>query len=265
MQWWCAALGAPWVWRWRPYPGVWLFIALLGLAYWRLAGRGATRGQRLCFGAGLLVLWSALDWPLGALGGGYLASVHMVQFLLIALISPPLLLSGIPVSALERLVGRTVLFRIVGLLTHPLRSILLFGLVLVVTHWPAVVDTLMASQAGSFLLDMAWLGAGICFWWPVIVPVPVRPRFSYPVKVAYLILATVVMTAPYIFLTFAGLPFYATYELAPPVGNLSARTDQRIAGLIMRIGGGAVLWIAAGIFFYRWNRAENPPVHGVSG
>ena len=85
MQWWCAALGAPWVWRWRPYPGVWLFIALLGLAYWRLAGRGATRGQRLCFGAGLLVLWSALDWPLGALGGGYLASVHMVQFLLIGI------------------------------------------------------------------------------------------------------------------------------------------------------------------------------------
>jgi putative membrane protein len=261
VQWWCAALGAPWVWRWRPYPGVWLFIALLGFAYWQLGRGEATRGERLRFAVGLLVLWSALDWPLGALGGGYLASIHMVQFLLIALISPPLLLGGIPVSVLKRLERRKILYRILDLLTHPIRSILLFGLVIVVTHWPAVVDTLMVSQAGSFLLDMAWMGAGLCFWWPVIVPVPSRPRFTYPVKVAYMILATVVMTAPYIFLTFAGLPFYATYELAPPVSGLSARTDQRVAGLIMRIGGGAVLWIEAGILFYQWNRAENPPPH----
>ena len=32
MQWWCAAQGVPWTWRWQAYPGVWLFVlALVGL------------------------------------------------------------------------------------------------------------------------------------------------------------------------------------------------------------------------------------------
>ena len=72
-----------------------------------------------------------------------------------------------------------------------------------------------------------------------------------------LIVSTVLMTLPYVFLTFAQLPFYATYELAPPVGSLSAGEDQRIAGLIMRIGGGAILWTAVGVLFWLWYRSEN--------
>lgn len=260
MNWWCAAQGIPWSWTWRPYPGVWLFIALVGIAYWTLGGgRSVGPRRRIWFWIGLALLWSALDWPLGALGAGYLASIHMVQFVLIALIAPPLLLSGIPHDTYERLqrgrVGRVT----TRLLTAPLVAVLLFALIVVVTHWPAVVDGLMATQVGSFVLDMAWLGAGVVFWWPVVAPVPARPRFTYPAKVAYLILTTIVMTAPYIFLTFAELPFYATYELAPPITGLGARMDQRIAGLIMRIGGGAVLWIAAGIIFYRWYQRESSP------
>jgi putative membrane protein len=260
MNWWCAAQGVPWSWTWRPYPGVWLFIAIAAVAYWTLGGgRSVEPRKRVCFWVGLALLWGSLDWPLGALGAGYLASIHMVQFVLIALIVPPLLLSGIPRETYERIQARPAGRAAGRVLTHPAVALLLFALVVVVTHWPAVVDVLMATQAGSFALDMAWLGAGIVFWWPVVAPVPARTRFTHPAKVAYLILTTVVMTAPYIFLTFADLPFYATYELAPPVSGLGARVDQRIAGLVMRIGGGAVLWIGAGIIFYRWHRSENPP------
>ena len=52
-------------------------------------------------------------------------------------------------------------------------------------------------------------------------------------------------------------PLYPTYELAPPVGALSAGEDQRLAGLIMRIGGGTIQWTAAGVVFRFWYRAEN--------
>jgi putative membrane protein len=260
MNWWCAAQGIPWSWTWRPYPGVWLFIAIVAIAYWTVGGgRAVEPRKRVWFWVGLALLWGSLDWPLGALGAGYLASIHMVQFVLIALIVPPLLLSGVPPETYERLQGGPAGRAAVRVLTHPLMALLLFALVVVVTHWPTVVDGLMATQAGSFALDMAWLAAGVGFWWPVVAPVPSRARFRYPAKVAYLVLTTVVMTAPYIFLTFADLPFYATYELAPPVSGLGARVDQRIAGLVMRIGGGAVLWVAAGIIFYRWYRSETPP------
>ncbi len=80
----------------------------------------------------------------------------------------------------------------------------------------------------------------------------------------YLIMCTVLMTMPYVFLTFGELPFYATYELAPPVGSLGAREDQRLAGLIMRLGGGAILWTAAGILFWLWYSSENDPQSTVT-
>lgn len=260
MQWWCAASGAPWTWSWRPYPGVWLFVTLLAGAYWALARRHRpARREALSFGAGLVLLWAALDWPIGALGAGYLASVHMVQFLLIALLAPPLLLAGLPRAALERLRGARA-FGVLERLTHPLVAILFFHTIVIATHWPGLVDALMSSQAGSMALDLAWLLGGALFWWPVVCPIPERPRFPFGVKIGYLIVSTVLMTLPYVFLTFAELPFYATYELAPPVGTLSAGEDQRLAGLIMRIGGGAILWTAAGILFWLWYRTETGPV-----
>ena len=259
MQWWCSAQDVAWTWTWRPYPGVWVFIALLLLAYIRLPGRGsAPVRRRIAYGVGLLTLWIALDWPVGALGAGYLASVHMVQFLLISLVVPPLLIMGLPRPALTALEGHAVCGA-VRRVTKPAVALLLFNTVVVATHWPEVVDVLMASQWGSVALDLSWLLAGLILWWPVVSPVPHRPKFPFGVRMGYLILCTVLMTLPYLFLTFAELPFYSTYELAPPVGSLSTREDQRLAGLIMRIGGGAILWSGAGILFWLWYRDENDP------
>lgn len=264
MRWWCAAQGIPWSWSFQPYPGVWLFVAAIALGYGRLWRRTASVGpegrreRRRCagrFAIGLLLLWIALDWPVGALGSGYLASVHMVQFLLIALAAPPLLLSGIPEPAFRRLAGRPRLLGVLRILTHPLVALLLFNAVVFTTHWPSVVDGLMASQAGSFALDIGWLLAGLLFWWPLVSPVPER-RFPYGLKIGYLLLATVLNTAPYAFLTFGELPFYATFELAPRIGSISAREDQRVAGVLMKVGAGLVLWTAIGVLFYRWYRAD---------
>src|SRR5688572_20696553 len=119
MQWWCAAVGSAWTWQWRAYPGVWAFVLLLAGAYVLLhrrfgAGEDPTLrrsahsvGPRRCYAAaGVLALWIALDWPVGALGAGYLASLHTVQFLLIALIAPPFLLLGVPSAAWAALAAR---------------------------------------------------------------------------------------------------------------------------------------------------------------
>ena len=58
MQWWCAALGIPWTWSWRAYPGVWLLIALIAMGYWRHSPtfeRHAARSNMALIGAGLLL------------------------------------------------------------------------------------------------------------------------------------------------------------------------------------------------------------------
>ncbi len=260
MRWWCSAQTSPWEWSWQPYPGVWAFVLLLGLCYVLLLQRGGGvspgRLQAVSFLAGWLGLWIALDWPLGALGAGYLASAHMVQFLLIALVSPPLLLYGLPCHFFESLERHPRIHRGLRVLTHPLVAIAVFNVVLVATHWPEVVDGLMASQLGSFALDMAWWAAGLTLWWPLSAPVPRRPGFTYMYRIGYLILATILNTPAFALLTFSELPLYATYELAPPVGGISTRADQQVAGLLMKIGGALIFWTAITILFFRWYSSE---------
>ena len=270
MQWWCSAQGVAWSWTWQPYVGVWLFVLALALAYRLLVRRTPPREDRrrrraASWYGGVLLLWLALDWPVGALGAGYLASVHMLQFLLIAMAAPPLLLYGLPTPALRALARRRRVEPALRFLTNPIAAILLFNAVVVATHWPSVVDTLMASQLGSFSLDMAWLAAGLLFWWPLVCEVPSRPRFSDVARVGYLIANTIFLTAPFAFLTFAELPFYATYELAPPVSGLPTRTDQQLAGLLMKLGGGAILWTAVTVLFFRWWAREEGTSGGPAG
>lgn len=265
MQWWCSATTAAWSWDWRPYPGVWLFVLLLAGAWlWlrrRHAGREDLRspedaGRRRWFALGLVLLWLALDWPVGPLGAGYLASVHMAQVLVISLLAPAFLLMGMPRAAFRALDGDDPAARIVEKLTHPVVALLLFNVVLVSTHVPAVLDGLSATQSGMLVMDMAWLFAGLAFWWPVLAPVPRRPWFNEFFKIGYLFLNTIPATVPYGFLVFADFPLYATYELAPPVAGIASVTDQQVAGFIMKLGGGLVLWTAMTILFFRWYVAE---------
>ena len=259
MQWWCSAQSRAWEWTWQAYPGVWLFVGAIAAAYVLILRRvgpdAGSRRDRVAFASGLLALWAALDWPIGALGAGYLASVHMLQYLLIVLVAPPLLLLGVPSAAYEGL-RRRAPDGLLGPITHPLVTLAVFGVVVYWTHLPGVVDVLMASQAGSFVIDLAWLLAGLLFWWPVVAPVPARPGFPDGLKMGYLFLATLINTLPYAFLTFGELPFYGLYELAPPVSGITTRQDQQIAGLLMRMGGGLVLWTAITILFFRWFREE---------
>jgi putative membrane protein len=63
-------------------------------------------------------------------------------------------------------------------------------------------------------------------------------------------------TVPASFLTFADYPIYALYELAPPVGALSARDDQQLAGILMKIVGGFIIFGTASVLFFRWYRVE---------
>ncbi|MDT8342529.1 MAG: cytochrome c oxidase assembly protein [Longimicrobiales bacterium] len=266
MQWWCAAQGVPWTWSWQAYPGVWLFVLALAGGYrllrarWPEADRARFRGWM--FALGTAALWIALDWPVGALGAGYLASVHMVQYLLIALIAPPLLLLGLP-RGLYRALAASRPAPLLRALTHPIPAVAVFVALMAWTHWPPVVDTLMVSQAGSFLLDVVWLLSGVVFWWPVVAPEPDRPWLREPAKVGYLIVATLVNTGVFAYLTFSPLPLYAVYELAPPVSGLSTRDDQLLAGLLMKMGGAVVLWTAISILFFRWYRQSEGPGGGA--
>lgn len=216
-------------------------------------GPGATGPARVAsFTIGLLCLWSALDWPIGALGAGYLASVHMAQFLLIALIAPPLLLWGIPPAAFEPLRDGGAGVRLLRFATTPVVALIVFNVIVGATHTPAISDTLMATQLGSFAIDMTWLAGGLLFWWPVAAPAPEHPVFHDLLKIVYITGQAIFMTPVFVYLTFSAFPAYTTFELAPPVHGIEPLDDQRVAGLIMKVIGGFILMGAVTILFFRW-------------
>ena len=259
MSFWCSAQTVAWDGTWRPYVGIWLFVLLIAGSYAlharTLASEGAlpARGRHMqWFALGVLALWAGLDWPLGPLGAGYLASVHIVQFLLVGLIAPALMLLGLPPATYQRVARHPKLLGIVRELSSPLVALVIFNVGISVTHWPAVVDYLMATQLGAMTSDMLWFTFGLIFWWPVIAPVPERPQFSPLAKILYLAVNIVLVRPPVLIMLFAEHPVYATYELAPPIRGIFALEDQQFAGGIMKIGTSWILMIGISAVLYRW-------------
>lgn len=264
MNWWCAATDRPWTWSFVAYPGVWLAIGLLVTCYvrsWRALRRSGDIAapdlkRRWYFVLGVAILWIATDWPVGALGAGYLASVHMIQFQLYTLVASPLILFGLPPAMVDRLARRLRVAGVLPMIARPLVAGVTFNVLLLATHSPIVIDSFRSSAAGSFLLDLVWLVAGMILWLPVLGPAPTRIR-SAGVQCLYLFFAMgVVPMIPGAFLTFADRPLYRLYELAPRVGTIDPVADQQVAGLFMKVGNLPVLWLAITVIFFRWANAE---------
>lgn len=259
MQWWCSASAKAWTWAWVAYPGVWIVVALFAVTYWSLTRRvAAPTGERTLGWLGVATIWLSLDWPLGPLATGYLASVHAAQFLLVAMVAPPLLLLGARrgiAAWWAALPERSAWRPAVRLVTAPLVAAVAFNVVTIATHVPTVVDTLMVSQGGAFAIDAGWLLGGIAFWWPVCVDVPVRPRFGQAVKMLYLFLGTLFHSGIAIVMLMRDFPMYGVYELAPPMSGLSAIDDLKIAGGIMELAGLGLVVGVISVMFFRWSRS----------
>ena len=263
MQFWCSATGQPWTWEWRAYPGAWLFVALLAATYVTIRRRSGVAWpawRTLLFVFGLLFAWAAVDWPIGALGSGYLLSLHEVQYLFLGLVAPALFWLGLPAEATLRAPAEGRTGRVLRFLARPIPALVGYTLALVLTHFPPLSDALMPTQLGSLAIDLTWLGAGLWFWWPVVAPEGINVVRA-PLRIAYLFGSTILPTVPAAFITFARYPLYRLYELAPPVGTWSATTDQVTAGIVMKLGADPIIWLAMGIVFYRWSKAEGdrPP------
>jgi putative membrane protein len=210
----------------------------------------------VCFLAGVFALWLGADWPLHELAENYLYSAHMVQHMLFTFVAPPLLLMGIPAWLMRRVLSAVKLTAVIRLLTRPVVALIVFNLVVAVTHWPALVDGSLRSEPMHFSIHLVLVLSALLMWWPIVDPLPEMRRLSEPGKMLYLFLQSILPTVPASFLTFADGPIYRFYETVPRLWGIDVVTDQRIAGLIMKLGGGLLLWGVITVLFFKWNARE---------
>ena len=259
------AAGIP---AWTPHPDVWLLVAALVVGYvvaierlgprYAVPGRGAvTRFQLVCFFLGIFALWLAADWPIHDVAEKSMYSVHMVQHLMFSMLAAPLMLLGTP-AWLMRWILRppSRLFRLVRWLARFVPALVLFNVVLVLTHWPVVVNQSLTSAPLHFTLHSVLFVSSLIVWLPVISPMPELPRLPPLARSVFLFAWSVVPTIPASFLTFGAHPLYSAYDHLPKLFGATALEDQQIAGLIMKLGAGALLWALIAVIFFRWAAEE---------
>lgn len=250
---------------WHAHPDVWLLLGAVEAAYVMAVRRRARahpaedpgwRRRAGFFSLGMLALWMGSDWPVHDLAEGYLYSVHMVQHLLLSLVAPPLLLAGTPARLLRRFLRPRPVEVAFRFLTRPLVALIFFNGVLLFTHWPAVVDASVGSEWTHFGLHVLLVASALAMWWPVLSPLPEAPPLAPPGQMLYLFLQSLAPTIPASFLTFGSTVLYPAYAAFPRIWGVSALSDQLVAGLIMKLVGGAILWAFIAVIFFRWHAQE---------
>ena len=253
--------------HWHPHLDVWVLVVGLAVGYGlvlrrlgpRLAPPGrpaASRTQVALFVLALLVLWAAADWPVHDVAEGYLYSVHMVQHLLLSLVFPPLLLLATPAWVARWVLSPRLVGGLVRRLARPVPAFLLFNGFVILTHFPEVVEASVRSEPAHLGLHVALVTTALLMWMPVLSPLPEIPRLSPPLQMLYLFFQSILPTVPAAWLTWADEPLYRVYAEMPKLFGLSAADDQRAAGMIMKIAGGAILWGFITAVFFRWALRE---------
>ena len=259
---------------WSFEPWVFIFaLALLGV-YAVLPG-SRLDGKFLLFASGVMLIVLTLISPLDYLGRNYLFSAHMVEHILLLLIIPLMLLSGIPERAAERALMVPLAGGIIKFLGSPVPAWLLGVGSMWVWHMPSLHETVMHSESLYIAQQISFVLTGVIFWWPVFAPVRTA-RLSPLSSTLYLASACLGCTVLGMLITFAGAGLYPSYvNPADSAGILSylrndlcitPGVDQQIGGLTMWVPGCLIYLTASLVTIARWYASpESDPVTAPAG
>jgi len=250
---------------WHPHFDVWALIFLLGIGYWyanvRIRPRfapgssGPTRRQWWQWYFGLALIWLVSGWPLQDIGEE-LFSVHMIEHMTLALAAPALLLMGAPRWLADVTLGHPKVARWLRPLCKAVPAFVIFNTVFILIHWPEMVGLMLTNELAHFSIHTLLFVSAFLMWMPVLSPTPAIPKLGRPMQMLYLFLQSLLPTIPAAFITFSTVAVYPIYGIAAEAYGFSAVTDQTIAGVIMKLGGGFLIWITIAVIWFRWTSEE---------
>lgn len=216
----------------------------------------ATRGQWILWYSGLLLMFVVSSWPFHDIGESDLFSVHMVEHMVIVYLSAPLLLLGLPRWMADATIGRPAIARILRPVTRAVPAFVILNVAMIAIHWPEAVTAMLSSDLAHFTIHVGLFGAALIAWMPVRSPTAALPRLREPMQMLYLFLHSLLPTIPASFLTFSSVPIYPIYGEAALAWGVNPVDDQTVAGIIMKVGGGLLLWTAIAVIWFRWVSRE---------
>ncbi|MFF3486566.1 cytochrome c oxidase assembly protein [Streptomyces sp. NPDC002701] len=235
--------------EWSPDP-FFLVACLVGLALYgwgvvRLVRRGDAWpvGRTVAFAAGVLSVMLVLCTGLNDYGM-VMFSVHMVQHMVISMLSPILILLGAPITLALRALPtagrdrkgpRELLLmllhsRFMRVVTHPAFTIPLFIASLYALYFSPVFDFLMGSRTGHIAMMCHFLAVGLVFFWPIMGVDPGPHRPGYLMRMLELFAGMPFHAFFGIALMMASGPMVTTYENPPASLGIDALADQNAAG-----------------------------------
>jgi putative membrane protein len=230
--------------------------ALIAIAYAVRARTLARREQPVpgwrialfALGIGLLVL--AVASPIATVGEEELFSFHMVQHLLIGDLAPLCLLAGLTGPLLRPILALPGVMRL-HVFANPFVAFPVWTLNLVVWHLPFFYEAAVRHSAVHAVEHMAFFGAGIVLWLPVLETLPAPEWFGTGAKLAYVVGVRLVATIVGNVFIWGGAAFYDVYDTGDDYLGLSPSGDQSLAGSIMMLEGSIVTIVAIAWLFLR--------------
>ncbi|MES4905516.1 MULTISPECIES: cytochrome c oxidase assembly protein [unclassified Streptomyces] len=220
-------------------------LALYGWGAARLVRRGDRWpvGRTVSFVLGVLTIALVMCTKLNDYGM-VMFSVHMVQHMVVSMVSPILLLLGAPVTLTLRALptaargrkgARELLVallhsRYVRIVSHPAFTIPMFIASLYGLYFTPLFDFLMESKAGHIAMMTHFLLVGLFFFWPIMGVDPGPHRPGYVMRMLELFAGMPFHAFFGIALMMASEPMVGTYEHPPASLGVDALSDQTAAG-----------------------------------
>ncbi|AEN08560.1 MULTISPECIES: cytochrome c oxidase assembly protein [unclassified Streptomyces] len=220
-------------------------LALYGYGVLRLRRRGDAWpvNRTVLFVVGVLTIALVMCTGLNDYGM-VMFSVHMVQHMVISMLSPILLLLGAPVTLALRALpvagrGRTgpreLLLKLLHshymrIVTHPVFTIPLFIASLYGLYFTPLFDFLMGSKTGHIAMMVHFLAVGLVFFWPIMGVDPGPHRPGYVMRMLELFAGMPFHAFFGIALMMASQPMVEAYKNPPSSLGIDALTDQSAAG-----------------------------------
>ncbi|MFJ1652553.1 cytochrome c oxidase assembly protein [Streptomyces sp. NPDC088337] len=235
--------------EWSPDP-FFLVACLLGLGLYgwgvvRLRRRGDAWpvGRTVAYVIGVLTVGLVMCTKLNDYGM-VMFSVHMVQHMIISMLSPILVLLGgpitlalraLPVAGRGRKGPRELLLvllhsRYLRVVTHPAFTIPMFVASLYALYFTSIFDFLMGSRAGHIAMMVHFLAVGLVFFWPIMGVDPGPNRPGHLMRMLELFAGMPFHAFFGIALMMATTPMVSTFQNPPASLGVDALTDQSAAG-----------------------------------